>query len=106
MLDGKRVYLHRFLMEPSPELEVDHVNGDSLDNRRSNLRAVTHRENLRNRRRGYGVTGERNVYVAASGRYVVKLHSRPHRIHVGTFPTLSEAVEAAACARALHFGEA
>jgi hypothetical protein len=29
---------------------IDHVNGDTLDNRRANLRVVTYRENMQNRR--------------------------------------------------------
>src|SRR5688572_4904186 len=47
-VDGKLTYLHRFLM-PVAEL-VDHINGDGLDNRRSNLRATTNSVNQQNRR--------------------------------------------------------
>lgn len=42
------VLLHRFLMNPPDGFEVDHINHDTLDNRRSNLRCVTHKENMRN----------------------------------------------------------
>jgi hypothetical protein len=42
----KKLYLHRFLMGDPQGLVVDHINGDSLDNRRENLRVVTHVENL------------------------------------------------------------
>lgn len=41
--------LHRMILRPSPGLEVDHINGDRLDNRRSNLRAVTKSQNHTNR---------------------------------------------------------
>lgn len=37
--------LHRFLLGKKKGLEIDHINGNKLDNRRSNLRFVLHREN-------------------------------------------------------------
>jgi len=45
-----RFRIHRLLTEAPQGLEVDHINGDSLDNRRSNLRVVTRAQNSQNRR--------------------------------------------------------
>ena len=50
----KRIYLHRAIMRPSEGLEVDHINGNGLDNRRENLRICSHRDNLCNQRRQEG----------------------------------------------------
>jgi len=48
--EGQPTHLHRWLLAPAPELVVDHINGDGLDNRRSvNLRAVSRSVNGRNR---------------------------------------------------------
>ena len=44
----KRVSLHRTIMGEPQGLEVDHIDGDGLNNRRANLRAVTKAENARN----------------------------------------------------------
>ena len=61
-LSGPERYLHREVC-PAPEgLEVDHINGNRLDNRRSNLRAVTSSHNhLAARFRRRGVSGYRGV---------------------------------------------
>jgi HNH endonuclease len=42
--------MHRIIMEPLKGFEVDHVNNNTLDNRRKNLRICTKGENQRNRR--------------------------------------------------------
>jgi hypothetical protein len=44
------VYLHRLVTDCPHGLEPDHINHDGLDNRLSNLRIGTHKENLANRR--------------------------------------------------------
>src|SRR5882672_2771828 len=43
------IHLHRMIMgNPPKNMDVDHINGDTLDNRRENLRICTHAENARN----------------------------------------------------------
>lgn len=45
----KKLYIHRIIMNPPLGFEVDHINGDRTDNRRSNLRLCTRRQNNLNR---------------------------------------------------------
>ena len=53
------VYLHRLVANALPGVVVDHLDGNSLNNRRSNLKCTTVEENARRqnhalqRRRGY-----------------------------------------------------
>lgn len=45
------VWMHRVICCAPEGVEVDHINGDPLDNRTGNLRLVTHGQNLQNRGR-------------------------------------------------------
>lgn len=51
----KRVFLHRLIMGEPVGMQIDHIDGNPLNNRRVNLRIVTARENRWNVRdeRGY-----------------------------------------------------
>jgi len=62
---GRRstVLLHRELMQPASDMQVDHKDCDGLNNRRANLREATHAENTWNRRmHKRTTTGFKGVY--------------------------------------------
>lgn len=44
------VFMHKEILQIGPEKQGDHINGDTLDNRRKNLRAVTPLQNRQNQR--------------------------------------------------------
>jgi hypothetical protein len=54
--NGKRVYMHRQIMQPPKGMVVDHVNHNRYDNTRANLRNVTRHENTFNMRRHVNAT--------------------------------------------------
>ena len=62
------IFMHRLILGLSPKspLEGDHANHNGLDNRRSNIRAVTHQQNQFNRRsaKGYSWDKARQKYHA------------------------------------------
>jgi len=45
---NKQIKLHQFILGKKPNSEIDHINGDILDNRIDNLRFVTHQQNMQN----------------------------------------------------------
>ncbi len=49
---GHVTYMHRYIMNATKNLCVDHINHDTLDNRQSNLRLITPLQNNRNRLKG------------------------------------------------------
>jgi hypothetical protein len=67
---GEVVYLHRYLMDEPEGLVVDHINHETLDNRRTNLRSVTERENQYNGRTPPRKNGlPRGIQKSSSGKY-------------------------------------
>lgn len=56
------IRMHRQLLQPEPHLEVDHINGDKLDNRRENLRLVNRSQNMWNRKKQKGTSKYKGVY--------------------------------------------
>lgn len=91
---GGQEYLSRWIMNAPINMVVDHINHDTMDNRRENLRIVTPGENSWNRR-GSDVdskTGIRNVYYdPAREKYCVCFRINGRNIHKGGFATLGEA---------------
>lgn len=102
---GSQVRLHRELcgLDTGDGLDVDHLNGDKLDNRRANLRVATRAQNHQNRRKITGRSPFRGVsYDRARGKWkaAATLNYRP--VFIGRFDTEEAAAAAAAAWRAEH----
>ena len=101
----KEIDMAREIMNCPPGLEVDHINGDLLDNRKCNLRICTHGENMRNRRlQRNNTSGYRGVhYFKRDGRYVAYIYLNGRKIHIGSYKTdIDAAMAYNAHARDLH----
>jgi len=90
------VYMHRAILDAKADDEVDHINGDGLDNCRCNLRICAHSENMQNQKvRSDSVTGFRGVSVCSyTSRYRVCIWKDGHRFHIGRFDSPEEAARA------------
>lgn len=90
------IYLHRLIMQKYDVplgYEIDHIDGNSLNNRRSNLRIVTRLENIQNMsQRIDSKIGIRGVSPNGSGKYTVDFAYNNKRYYFKPWDTLAEAV--------------
>lgn len=101
------IYMHRVIMCPGPGMVVDHINGDSLDNRRINLRVCLPCENAKNRRVGINNrSGFKGVnWVKSHKQFVAKIGRCRSKDFLGYYRTAIEAANAYDDAAVEHFGE-
>lgn len=100
--------LHRLIYGAVPSgLVVDHINGNSLDNRRENLRAVSQKVNSRNRKgpNRNNKSGIRGVY-HRPGRWIAQIRVNNYLFSLGSFRTAEEAAAARRRAEKTYFGAA
>jgi len=83
------VYLHHVICRRSPGMEIDHINGDGLDNRRANLREVDRTHNNANRKYVRGCHFEKRT-----GMWRAEISKNGVRYRLGRFPTMQNARDA------------
>lgn len=104
-INGKSKYIpmHRVILNAPDGIDIDHINGNRLDNRRCNLRLATRAQNVHNSRmRKDNTSGFKGVY-KRYGKFVAKICFNHIWIWLGLFPTAEEASQAYQdTARKLH----
>lgn len=92
-VNGKNIYLHRYIMNCPKGKYVDHKNHNTLDNRKQNLRITNNADNLRNGEiRINNKTGVKGVYFDNKrNKYVANIKVNYKGIFLGRFDTLEEA---------------
>jgi len=94
--------LHRIILERvlgrtlTRKEQVDHINGDTLDNRRENLRLATHAQNQQNRKvRSDSKSGYKGVwYRSDTGKWCAEIKANRKRYCLGSFGTPEDAYKA------------
>ena len=92
---GTLTYLHQYILNVSiPDgYEIDHIDCNSLNNRKNNLRIVTRLQNIQNvSERIDNQIGIRGIVKTSSGRYSVDFSYNKHRVYVKDWSTLQEAI--------------
>jgi len=111
-IDGKKYQAHRlaflYMTGSLPSDEVDHRNGVRDDNRFSNLRLVSHEQNMQNeqRPRKNNTSGFLGVYWQASAKaFRARISIKGKGVHLGYFKSAEDAHKSyLAAKRALHGG--
>lgn len=87
---GHMILLARYLMGFPVGKEIDHINRNKLDNRRTNLRLCNRKENVRNTVRGNPLK-YRGVHKRSQNSYRTHISVDGKKILVGGFKTAEEA---------------
>ena len=103
----KTVKLHNFIYENIPkEYVVDHVNGNTLDNRRENLRLATSSENNANRKSKGGTSLYKGVSKDNSrDKWISSIQVNHKTKHIGRFDDEIDAAKAYDMACYKYYGE-
>lgn len=110
-VNGRNTYtsvqLNRFILGVTDDVVVDHINHDTLDNRRENLRAIEPTNNSTNRKthNKNNQSGYRNVcWLKVEGKYVVQLMIEGKNERLGFFDNVDEAGKFAEEMRKKYYG--
>ena len=93
---ARNITLHTLLIRGMPGYDVDHINGDKMDNRRYNLRLCTHQQNMFNQGlRNTNSSGYIGVsYSKAMRKFESYIHKDGHKMTIGYFDDPLEAAKA------------
>lgn len=87
----QQIQLHRYITNCPKYLQVDHINRNTLDNRRENLRTCTNQENSTNRKNGILQKDMAGIYYNKRlKKYCLFIYGR----HIGVYKTVEEAKQA------------
>ena len=88
---GEYLMVHNIIMKPPEGKEVDHIKGNRSDNRKSQLRFLTHQQNSQSRHKSNGCPG---VYLDNKlKRHYVQIKVNGKNRHIGMRKEYREAVD-------------
>jgi hypothetical protein len=103
----KTILMHRVITDAPSGMDVDHANGDGLDNRRENLRVCTRSQNLANQSaKPNNLSGYKGVsWDKRMTRWIAFISVNNKTINLGRFDSREKAHEAYSQAAQTYFGE-
>lgn len=101
---GMKVLMHRLILLAKDTATVDHINGNTLDNRRENLRLATQSQQNANRHKITGKSEFKGVYRRRDGLKWCAQIKNGVMIYLGSFTNELDAARAYNLAALKHFG--
>lgn len=100
------IRMHRLIMNAPAGSDVDHINGNTLDNRRCNLRLCTRSQNMMNQKKTRGLSKYKGVYLNGErNKWMARLKINRRTIFLGRFSSQEEAALAYNNAAKKYFGQ-
>lgn len=106
-IKGKVTKMHRYILnESKPEIIIDHINRNKLDNRKENLRRCTVKQNSRNTSVSKNnTTGYLGISLTAQGKFRARIMVDGKEIRLGNYDNIEEAIKARKQGEKIYFGE-
>lgn len=103
--DRVHIKMHRIVMNAPKGMDVDHLNGNGLDNRKCNLRICTKSQNGMNKGiLNRNTSGFKGIY-RKHRKWIAQIGVNNKRIRIGSFNTPEEAYKAYCEAAIKYHGE-
>lgn len=107
IVNGKTILFHNHIIKTDKNEEIDHIDGNRLNNVRSNLRVVTRVNNMKNKGKYInntsGVTGV--SFHTATNKWCAYIHADKIKHHLGEYDNFDDAVNVRKEAEDKYFGE-
>lgn len=103
----KKIFIHREIMKPQENMQIDHINGNTLDNQKQNLRIVTFHQNRMNRKlQSNNTSGFKGVsLIKKTGKWRAQIKVIPKTIYLGNFDSKELAAKAYDKASKIYHGK-
>jgi len=106
-INNKRIYIHRLVTNCPSKMDIDHINHNIIDNRKSNLRICEHQKNMCNYTKPKNNTsGVKGIsWDKYNNKWKAEIMENRKKISIGNFNKFEDAVKARKEAEEKYYGE-